>query len=175
MGLPTIVELPFGLPGRVFRSAMPFSAYDPAGRALAAFRRHQVSLVVLLAEAEECRRHAGCDLVARYRDEEGWEVLHLPLGDGSATTPEALAPAVGRALAHLAAGRHLAVHCLAGRGRTGLFLACLARQALGLGGDEALDWVRDRIPGAVETRAQERLVRDYRPEPGPAGGRLRSG
>ena len=38
----------------------------------------------------------------------------------------------------------------------GMFAACLAREALGLSGDEALAWIRELVPGAVETRGQER-------------------
>lgn len=66
--------MPLGLPGRVFRRAMPFSAHDPAGAILAAHRAQAVSLVVLLAEAEECLRDAACHLPVRY-EEKGVGVL----------------------------------------------------------------------------------------------------
>jgi hypothetical protein len=39
--------------------------------------------------------------------------------------------------------------------------ACLAREALGLSGDEALAWIRRLVPGSVETRGQEELIRRY--------------
>ena len=50
--------------------------------------------------------------------------------------------------------------CSAGIGRTGLFMAYLAKRCLGLSGAEALQWVRHFIPRAVETPAQQRLVLD---------------
>jgi len=53
-----------------------------------------------------------------------------------ALTP--LAAAVAAALDQLRAGHHLGIHCAVGRGRTGLFAACLARSALGLSGQEQI-------------------------------------
>jgi protein-tyrosine phosphatase len=55
-------------------------------------------------------------------------------------------------------GHHTVIHCSAGIGRTGLFVACLARRFLGLSGAEALQWVRRFIPRAGETPAQQQLV-----------------
>jgi len=52
------------------------------------------------------------------------------------------------------------MHCSAGIGRTGLFLAYLAKQVLVLSGAEALAWVRYYIPRAVETPEQQRLLLD---------------
>ena len=49
----SLTELPFHLPGRIFRSPMPFSVYDPRGDSLLQFRRERGSLIVLLAEEEE--------------------------------------------------------------------------------------------------------------------------
>jgi protein-tyrosine phosphatase len=43
-------------------------------------------------------------------------------------------------------------------GRTGLFMAYLAKRCLGLSGAEALQWVRRFIPRAVETPEQQQLV-----------------
>jgi len=55
-------------------------------------------------------------------------------------------------------GSVMALHCAAGMGRTGTFLACLAGRAQGLDGAEALAWIRRHRPGSVETIAQEDVV-----------------
>jgi protein tyrosine phosphatase domain-containing protein 1 len=58
-------------------------------------------------------------------------------------------------------GKHLVVHCYAGLGRTGMFLACLARQALGLQAEESIRWVRSYVPGAIETAAQVQVIQEF--------------
>ena len=79
-----------------------------------------------------------------------------------ATDAAALRAAVAAALAQLEAEpeRPLHVGCRAGIGRTGLFLACLARAA-GVEGD-ALDYVRRHyLPHAAETEEQQAMARGF--------------
>lgn len=140
---------------------MPFSEFDPAGLLLDQFKLNEVSLVVVLAERAECRSVARGDLFEVYRGE-GLEVIHLPIRDFSAGDGEPIQPYVRRVVAELQDGRHVAIHCRAGRGRAGMFAACLAREVLGLSGAEAIAWIRGLVPGAVETRGQEDLIRTYR-------------
>jgi len=85
-------------------------------------------------------------------------VLHLPIPDFSVPTRDDLEQAVQHTIAYAQAGQHIAIHCSAGIGRTGLFMAYLAKRCLGLSGHEALQWVRRFIPHAVETPEQQRLV-----------------
>ena len=58
-------------------------------------------------------------------------------------------------------GGILAVHCLAGIGRTGLVLAAIAKRHLGLDGEGAIRWVRCFVPGAIENQTQEDFIRKY--------------
>lgn len=153
----SLTELPLGLPGRVFRSPMPFGQYDPHGEVYDQFREEQISVIVLLAGDEECLRKAGRNLRALYLDA-GFQVLYLPIPDFSVPTKDDLEQAVHNTLAYAQAGQHVAIHCSAGIGRTGLFTAYLAKRYLGLSGHEALQWIRRYIPHAVETPAQQRLV-----------------
>ena len=44
-----LTELPFGLPGRIFRSPMPFGPYDPHGEVYDRFCEEQIAVIVLLA------------------------------------------------------------------------------------------------------------------------------
>ncbi len=86
----------------------------------------------------------------------------LPVPDFGVPEPAALKSAVGAVLAQLTAEPSRPVHvgCRAGIGRTGLFLACLARAA-GVDGD-ALDWVRRHyVPHAAETPEQEAMARGF--------------
>jgi hypothetical protein len=161
----TLTELPLNLPGRLYRCAMPFSEFDPTGLLLDRLKLEQVSLVVVLAERRECLSVARGDLLEVYRRER-LEVLHLPIRDFTAGNGQPLEPCIEQVLAELRAGRRVAVHCRAGKGRAGMFAACLARQALGLSGDEAIAWIRSLVPGAVETRRQEELIRNYPLPPG---------
>ncbi|WP_270933740.1 protein-tyrosine phosphatase family protein [Falsiroseomonas oryzae] len=86
----------------------------------------------------------------------------LPTPDFGLPDPVALKQAVAAVLAQLAAEPERPVHvgCRAGIGRTGLFLACLARAA-GVEGD-ALDYVRRHyLPHAAETEAQQAMARSF--------------
>jgi protein-tyrosine phosphatase len=154
-------ELPLGLPGRVFRSAMPFSQnYDPAGLIYQAYKEHGVHTIVMLAPDSEALRRTGMDLQARYQ-RDGYAVIYLPVTDFTAPLLDELRTGVNGVLQALNAGHNAAVHCHAGIGRTGLFLACLAKQVLDLAGDDAILWLRQYVPGAVETDEQRQLVRIF--------------
>ncbi len=88
--------------------------------------------------------------------------IALPVPDFGLPDPAALKHAVGAALRQMEAEPERPVHvgCRAGIGRTGLFLACLARAA-GVDGD-ALDWVRCHyLPHAAETPEQEAMARGF--------------
>ena len=80
--------------------------------------------------------------------------------DFSVPSQDDLAQAVQHTIAYAQAGQHIAMHCSAGIGRTGLFAAALAKRLWSLPGSEALQWIRRYIPHAVETPAQQRLILD---------------
>ena len=156
-----LTELPFGLPGKIYRSPMPFSPYDPLSAVWDAYRLAEVSLVVVLTEPQEYLVHAGRDLPAFYRSA-GLKVLHHPIPDfQSPPDPTALEAAITSVLRHAREGGAAAVHCMAGIGRTGTFMACMAKRHLGLDGRAAIDWVRKFIPAALESPVQERFVLDF--------------
>jgi predicted protein tyrosine phosphatase len=146
---------------------MPFSPYDPSGYGIEMFRQRAVSLIVLLAETDECYFVTRQDLPALYR-QAGFQVLHLPIPDGSVPSRESLTQLVAAIIQYAQSGRHTVIHCYAGLGRTGLVLAAIAKRLLGMSGEEAIAWVRRYIPRAIETPAQQALllVEDH-PPPGP--------
>ncbi len=153
----SFIELPFGFPGRIFRSPMPFGQYDLHGEVYDQFCAEQIAVIVLLASDEECLHKTGCHLRALYL-KAGFQVLYLPISDFSVPAKDDLEQAVQQTIAYAQVGHHIVIHCSAGIGRTGLFTAYLAKRCLGLSGAEALQWVRHYIPRAVESPEQQRLV-----------------
>jgi protein-tyrosine phosphatase len=153
----SLIEIPFGLDGKVYRSPMPFGAYDPEGDMLVEFQREEIQGIVLLVSVEECQARAGFDLYQYYIDE-GFDVMHLPMQDYDIPENGYLEDAVKQALAYADTGKSLAVHCFAGIGRTGLLLACMAKRHFCMDGEEAIRWLRGIIPHAIETRQQYNLV-----------------
>lgn len=153
----SLTELPFGLPGKIYRSPMPFGSYDAAGIIFEAYKSHNVSVVVVLAEDDECLQKAKRNLCTFYT-QEGLEVIHSPIRDFSVPSLTDLQTGLNQTISHAKYGRNVAIHCSAGIGRTGLFAALLTRALLGLNGEEAIQWVRRYIEGAVETPEQRQFV-----------------
>ncbi len=152
-----LVELPFNLPGRIFRSPMPFSPYA-SGDLWESYQEEAVDMVVVLTELQEYLVHARRDLVAFY-EEAGLDVIHLPIPDFQTPTDlVAFGDALQAVEDYAKGGWTIAVHCMAGVGRTGIFMACLARRILGFSGSEAITWVRGYVPGSLENSVQERFV-----------------
>lgn len=155
-----LTELPFGLAGAVFRSAMPYGRHDDEGRLFPLIVAANIDLVIPLAPEDDCRIQTGRDLFGLYRSR-GLEVRPFPIVDFDVPTHaqrEHFVAAIAGAVTAAKAGKRLLVHCSAGIGRTGMFLACMATRALGMTGFEATAWVRQHIPGAVETGDQRELV-----------------
>jgi len=155
-----ITELPLPFTGRVFCSPMPFSKFDTDLSIWDEYLRHKVQAVVLLVDDEYCLQQAARNLRQLYT-ENGLQVLHLPIPDGGLPDMGQLESTVNRAIAQAREGMNIAIHCWAGKGRTGMFAACLAKRALELEGQAAIHWIRGQVRGAVETRRQEQMVADF--------------
>jgi protein-tyrosine phosphatase len=156
----SVIELPFDLPGHIYRSPMPFRISDSQGEIFRQYQVLNVSVVVLLASDDECLERAGRNLRIFY-EAQGLEVINLPISDFDVPTKEALERSVTATIERARAGNNIAAHCYAGYGRTGMFMACLARRVLGMSAEEAIRWVRVYVPGSIEVPEQIRAVMEF--------------
>lgn len=90
----------------------------------------------------------------------GMDVLHIPVPDLQPPTPEGLLRALGFIDRQRSMSRPVAVHCLAGQGRTGTVLAAYRIRA-GASPQQALCEVREICPGAVSAQVQERALETF--------------
>ncbi len=156
-----ITRIPFKYRGSVYRSPMPFSRYDPFNQIWDEYMFHKIGAVFVLAEAQEFQNHANKDLLDVYK-RQGLDAYHFPIPDFQVPRdPQLLEAAIVAFEARARGGKNIAVHCLAGLGRTGLFLSCIGKRHLNLGGKQVIQWIRQIIPGALENPIQEQFVIDF--------------
>jgi protein-tyrosine phosphatase len=153
----SLTKLPFNLQGNIFRSPMPFGDHDTSGEAFYKFKQENISVIVLLAEDEECLRKARCNLREFYI-QEGFQVIYFPITDFGVPSKDNIEHFALKTIECARKGNNIVIHCSAGIGRTGLFAAYLAKQVFDLPGKEAIIWVRKYIDGAVETDEQKQLI-----------------
>ena len=126
--------------------AMPESADD-----LAWLRRNGVDVLLSLSE-EPPPRH--------WLNDAGLMAVHIPVEDMMAPTLRQLEMAVDTIARAHKSGMGVAVHCTAGKGRTGTVVAAYL-VATGLSAREAIERVRELRPGSVETRSQETVIEEF--------------
>jgi atypical dual specificity phosphatase len=125
---------------------MPAAAED-----LAWLRRNGIDVLVSLTE----------DPVPReWVNDAGLMVVHVPVPDMEAPTPRQLEVVMDTVRRANAAGMGVAIHCTAGKGRTGTVLAAYY-VTRGLSAKAAVDKVRALRPGSVETAEQEQAVEAF--------------
>jgi protein-tyrosine phosphatase len=152
-----LVPIPFDLPGQLFRSPMPFGTFDEGLTTLDEFIQNDIDTIVMLTTPGEDLLRSGRDLAEFYK-QQGWQVIHFPIMDFDVPLDKAgLDKTLEEVITQVKDGKKVAVHCFAGRGRTGLFIALLARRVLGMGGEEAIAWLRLYFP-AIETPEQAHVV-----------------
>lgn len=123
-------------------------------------RRQGIDVLVTLTEAP---------LPRTWVNDAGLMTVHIPVIDMSPPTVRQLQLAVEAIGRSNRAGMGVAVHCTAGKGRTGTVLAAYY-VTRGLSADQAIRKVRELRPGSIETDEQEQAVRDW--ASGRAGGNI---
>jgi len=154
-------ELPFGTPGKVFRSPTPGSRmFDPQDEVLPLYLENKIDTVVVLNSEEEHLHHSGRNVLERYQ-QAGLRVIYAPVADFTSPPNGYWDKTVMEAVEAASNGENLAIHCHAGVGRTGMFAAMMAHQLLGLDAEGSIAWVRQYIPYAIDTQHQKVFVREY--------------
>lgn len=118
---------------------------------LAELRRRGIGAVVNLS------RQGWPDRVV---EEGGLPYKHLPVLDFSRPHPEQVEEFVTFCDENIAQGAAVAVHCVAGKGRTGTMVACYFVHR-GTAPQEAIDEIRRQRPGSIETVSQEWAVHEF--------------
>lgn len=90
----------------------------------------------------------------------GLEYGHIPMRDHQAPSVATLKEAAEFIQKQAASGKAVAVHCLAGEGRTGCALSAFLIRFKGLDAEQAITSLRSIKPEFVE-RSQESAVRDF--------------
>lgn len=65
------------------------------------------------------------------------------------------------AKSEISSGGKIAIHCHAGFGRTGIAIACILMVLHDMDGSAAIQLVRDRRPGSIQTKPQQQFVFDF--------------
>lgn len=93
-------------------------------------------------------------------EEFGFEYKHVPIEDLTAPSLRQIEEFVEFATEMRQMGKKVVVHCGAGIGRTGTMLACYLVHK-GYSAREAINEVRKKRPGSIETAEQEEIVIRY--------------
>ncbi|MDP7981688.1 MAG: dual specificity protein phosphatase family protein [Conexivisphaerales archaeon] len=93
--------------------------------------------------------------------EVGFTVRHVPMRNGMPASPEKLREAVDFLVEQLESGRRSLVHCLSGRGRTGMVLAAYLVAAEGYSAADAIREVSSLRPGSLRNHRQALSVVEF--------------
>ena len=118
---------------------------------LAWLREQGIELVITLTEDPIRRDWLG---------DAGLLSLHIPVQDMAPPTLPQVEECVSAIKRAHEQNMAVALHCYAGRGRTGTFLASYL-VATGLSAEEAITRIRQLRPGSIETEEQEDVVREF--------------
>ncbi len=137
------------IPGKVAGHSAPASAED-----LLYLRRRGIKALVRMVEPTKAKI-SGLQIV-----ELGFTDCHEPVPDFTAPKKDQLDNIIAFMKTSVTGGQPVGVSCGAGFGRTGAVLGCYL-VSLGYSAQEAINEVRAKRPGSIETKTQEEAVEIY--------------
>ena len=141
---------PFGfswvIPSRVAALGAPSSVDE-----LKWLRDNGIELLMTLTEEP---------LPKRWIDDAGLMAVHIPVPDFEAPSSRQFTLAVDSIAKAIQGEMGIAIHCQAGKGRTGTVLAGYFVSE-GLSDTDAIKKIRTLRPGSIETSEQERAISTY--------------
>jgi len=153
-------------PGKQGRSAFGYRWQRDIDTDIQKILDWKADIIVILMELDELHRYKVGTL-EELCEEKGLEVHHLPIRDVDIPGQhfERLWSYSGVRLRHaLVNGKNILTHCRGGLGRTGTIVARLLIE-LGMPPQMAIQTIRERRPGAIETLQQENYAESCRPVP----------
>jgi protein-tyrosine phosphatase len=157
----TCVRIPLDVKGRLYVSPMPYGPYDPGNTLLKTYKQNKIAFAIMLVTDGELEKKAKRDLLAIYK-QNGIQPIRFPIADYTSPELHAFSKTVDQVSGYLRAGAHMAVHCNAGVGRTGVMTCCIIRDVTGKTTGEAIDYVRQFMQTNM-TDEQMRLVDRFVP------------
>lgn len=137
------------VPNEVAGHGAPLSVED-----LLYLKRKGIKALVRMAELNKAR------VTGAQVTESGFTDCHVPVPDFTAPTKEQMDKIITFIKASITQGQPVGVSCGAGLGRTGTILGAYL-VSLGYSAHQAIDEVRAKRPGSIETTAQEEAVKTY--------------
>ena len=117
-------------------------------------RRRGIKALVRMVE------HNKAKISGMQVTELGFIDFHEPVPDFTAPKKDQLDNMIAFIKTSISAGQAVGVSCGAGFGRTGVVLGCFLF-SLGYNAQEAINEVRAKRPGSIETQTQEEAVETY--------------
>lgn len=150
------IQIPLDVEGKLFVSPMPFGPYDKDNALLKLYKKNHVEFVVVLVTDSEIKQKARRDLLSIYV-KNNIKPIRLPVADYTSPDMHQVSKVADNVSGYLKAGAHVAVHCNAGVGRSGVMLCCIVRDIMKMSAKDAINYVR-RYMHTNMTDEQIRLI-----------------